>query len=526
MNYGYQSQANKQMNYIIQERLNKRFQDNHDLLNTFGKQPIQAQTNDFHVSIEAQTRNNQSTSSKIDTKNIQIPDQGRYLYDQAPRTSADQTKPHIPIFNNEYGIERDIQISLPSNQSIIQPQTQIIQPQRSDFSQRSNNEQTIRQIRYQAETQPQQNIVQESQISYHTPLSSVIKVKTTESFDNDSIPTQENTKLNKHYIINSNMPTDCQVKNCVKISSENEQLKNDLNTKKDELLKIITKFDQIDKIKNYLEKMIHEMLELLDVSNSNELFTEIKRLQQIQKSIKPQENPVSLEKNAAEQKIDKLINENKNLIAKLQEQEAIKNSQIERLSAKGNMMQNNLNKLIEKLKNNDGKIVEKEICAEISEGFEENTHLKNEVEALKNKLVDQEQDFYIKENNLLEEISNLEDNIRKYQSDLNASSKHLEMAKLRSSLDHIPKDEKQKEKSILKNGENESDKKGSQGEFKEMIAILMKENEKTKIELVNLTNNLKKSMKKNKKLEIKFFESSLRVVFLSSELERIQSHAK
>jgi hypothetical protein len=356
------------------------------------------------------------------------------------------------------------------------------------------------------------------------PLSKIIHVTSTESID--PVPLSYNPPRS---ILKTARGTSSPVKverlgtdeNRDSLRTENDKLAVNLSTLVEENRRLQGNLARLTKEKETAETSMREVITFLNVKD---LGSVISRLTQLTSDLAYSEGrqvALSEEKKSLEVELEKERQEIRRLAQELKTQETFKNREIERLTDKGHSLQERIERLFASIRT---KKVAEEVFDQVtaielpSEIVEENAKLQAEIDGLKSKLIENEHDYFVRENDLLQKIAALDLHLERMKEEVGAATKQAQMANVRSSLERLPRENR---------GEaiSESETKNTV-EVERIKAVLFTTSgdlEKSRNEVYSLTTTLRLRSEELEEQEVKLFEACLRVAFLSSELERLRS---
>lgn len=525
MSNSYLGADRRQMNMMIQERLNRRFQNNQDLLTSLGMYPRYAQ-NEFFMGSEA---SQPVRSEPVIHENV---------YVSSPYRPQANTMEYAPRILRSDPIRQSITVPATVNPvhdySVILSNERVVEEVPASKTNFHINADVIRETTTIVREYPSPR-QDEKKISYRAPViieasnpppAKVVTFTTPEVIATPPIQTVVTKSVlrppmgqSATTITNADPVGSATVQ---ALKTENEKLQKDLNTLAEENARVNAQFAKVQKERDSMEVQFHEILEYLDVPNSGAILTKLKEYNTKLSFSEGRQISLSEEKKTLELELDNARQEAKKLAQDLKNQEIHKNKEIERLTAKGNAMQDRLDRLIESLrkKKPSDDIIEQITNLELPpESNEEKDRLQNQVKEMQKKLVQREHEFFIKENDLLQKGAALELHLKELREELEKANQHIQMSQLRTSLDRTPKDKRAEEQLA----EAEAKYSAEIERLKSMLRTTSGELEISQTEAQNLANSLKMRTDELQEQEVKLFEACLRVAFLSAELERLRN---
>ena len=527
MSNAYLGPDRKHLNSMIQERLNRRFQNNQELLTTLGMNPRYKQ-NEFFISSDVSSSREPVRPEPAIHENVYFAAPYRpqaSTIDYAPRIiRSDPIRQSIPIpatlaQANDYSMiisnERVVE-ELPNpktnfhiNADVIRETTTIVREYPSPRQEEQRLSVRAPVIIEAANPIPQKVVTFSTpEVTTTPPIQTVVTRSVLRPPINQSTTTVTNVEAGNTAQVQT-------------LKTENEKLQKDLAILAEENARINAQFAKLQKERDSMETQFHEILEYLDIPNSGAILTKLKEYNTKLSFSEGRQISLSEENKNLELELDNARRDAKKLAQDLKNQEIHKNKEIERLTAKGNAMQVRLDRLIESLRNKkpSDEIIEQITTLDMpSESSEENARLQNQIKELQKKMVQREHEFFIKENDLLQKGATLELHLKEVREELDKANQHIQMSQLRTSLDRAPK-EKLAEQQLA---EAEAKYSADIDRLKTMLRTTSGELEKSLSENNNLNSNLKMRTDELQEQEVKLFEACLRVSFLSAELERLR----
>ena len=512
------TQSHKQLNHLIQERLNRRFQNNQDLMSTFGKYPTLSQFEQFaQFEPNREFRRVEQTFSQ-------------------PRITRTTLEPS----NSNKGISQDQlqqSISIPATYNNANEYSFVVSNERTEMKRElqpvliPKDESSQRFPVWINKTESHQNgqtrhngdpYVPQNRVSYK--LANLIKVKTTESVENMD-ETETGTPINNRVSSPLSHAISVQFQNQKgvadqlnyenkRLNSQNHNLQEEIGNQGNDKQKLQSEISGLKTERNELEILLKNIMEHIQTNDRNELIPKIKALKAKVLFSENRQIFLSTEKKQLEIKFEKTSQENAKLTDLIKSQENKKDQEIDQLRFKGDDLQTRFNQFIATIKTK-GMFSEMDLLELPVESSFENKQIQQEIETLKKNLIDKEHDYFVRENDLLQKCAALELHLEKLKTDFECVEKNTQMNNVKSSLD---KNAHEQTGGI--SGQGAAD--GQVAELRDHLRGIKSELDHSKAEISMLANSNRKKVNKIKKLEVRFFESSIRVVFLSSELERLR----
>lgn len=512
------TQSHKQLNHLIQERLNRRFQNNQDLMSTFGKYPTLSQFEQVtHFEPNREFRRVEQTFSQ-------------------PRITRTTFEPS----HSNKGISQDQlrqSISIPVTHNNVNEYSFVVSNERTEMKRDyqpiliAKEESSQRIPVWTNKTENHQNgetrhngdpYVPQNRVSYK--LANLINVKTTESVENMD-ETETGTPINNrvssplsHAISvqfqNQKGVTDQLNLENKRLNSQNDNLQAEIGNQKNDKQKLQNEISGLKTQKNELEILLKNIMEHIETIDRNEIIPKIKALKAKVLFSENRQIFLSTEKKQFEIQFEKTSQENAKLIDLIKSQENKKDQEIDRLRFKGDDLQTRFNQFIATIKTK-GMLSEMDLLEFPVESSFENKQLQEEIETLKQNLIDKEHEYFVRENDLLQKYAALELHFEKLKTDFECVEKNTQMNNVKSSLDKVAQ-----EQTVGLSGPGTD--VGEVVQLRDHLRGIKSELDHSRGEISMLANSNRKKVNKIKKLEVRFFESSIRVVFLSSELERLR----
>lgn len=554
MNYPYSATDRKHLNFLIQERLNKRFSENRELLGYIGGKRIYDHDNlrpvahapvSGEYAVRTQTMQNPYQPVHVYSQSA-IDHQQIYTYNEPIRqsitipahTNTVPTKDISLVISDDHGVEERVHLTSLTPPASSNPKTMIGPVTAVTVGADIVRETTtiVREYPSQQTEVPRVSIHTPTEVESRTNLAKTININTDRSADllplNVSSahpkPILKHTTNARQHASHSFQQPHSQVQTStienVQNASKNAQ-KDDFSVLIEENKRVIGQLSKAVKERDFMESSLQDILEYLDLQNSSEILPHLKELTSKLSYSEGRQISLSEEKKTLELDLERAREDIKKLTEQLKTQEAHKNREMERLTNKGNVLQERMDRIIASLKTQKPVIVESNgdqiVTVELPvEAAEESNKLQAEVESLKAKLVQKEHEYFVKENELLQKSAALEMHYDKLKEEMTAANQHIQMAHLKNSLDKFPKEKHSEE---LMQAEFDSRYGGELERVKSMLRTTTGELEKSRTEASGLVSALKSKSREVEEQEVKLFEACLRVAFLSAEIERLRA---